>query len=120
VWKYLRRNPKVEAFVAGEMRAQNAHFLQPIVRRHSMLAMQGSVQSADFVAKVAGGSYTRPLASPLDQETLGGGMVVNLLVPRPEYPQGALPPLQAMPTGLPRGSAPVAQTPQDIPTLLLR
>jgi hypothetical protein len=110
VWHYKKRHPGVEAWVSEKMTAQSAHLVGPLLRRHALLGQQGSVASAELILKHASGYFARGPGA-VAEELLGGGMVVNLLVPRPEYPQGALPALSA-------ATKPLVPRP-DIPTLNL-
>ena len=122
VWKYLRRHPGVMAFVEQQLNAQNKHVMPLIVRRHALLAQQGSVASADFVAKVEGGYYLRVARpggnededSPEDSRYVTH---VNILVPCPQLPNGGrMPVFGPQPaTGLPAGV-----DLKDIPTVSVR
>jgi hypothetical protein len=114
VSKFLRKHPDVLAFVDRHVRRVNGHQFGLVMRRHYNLAQQGSVDSAEFVAKVESGHYA-PRA-PLgfgegDDDPANASQyhyTLNLLVPRPDYPQ--------LPPATPTAPVPLA----DIPVLEVR
>jgi hypothetical protein len=65
------------------MKAENDQLLAPLARRHWVLGMQGSVASADFFGKLAGGHYFRQ-PDGAGATSIHNGFVINNLIPRPE------------------------------------
>jgi hypothetical protein len=106
-------------FLEQQLSAHNGHLLAFIVRRHAMLAMEGSVASAEFVAKVLGGQYTRTLSGAgIDTErSQPAVMTMNFLVPRPDYPQGTVCPPTPEPA-TPQLAKPSTRSPEP-PTRVL-
>lgn len=100
--KFRRRYPWLDAWMDDQAREAAVRLRGQIMYRHGMLAIQGSVQSADIFCKMDGGYYSRHSLSDsgdLDPELPSGPRVVvtnNILVPRPDYgPALALPPASA-------------------------
>jgi len=105
MWKFFRRHPGFLPWLDEQMTAENAHLLSPLARRHYQIGMQGSVASAEFVAKLVTGHFTRELVPP--GAAINNGFVINNLVPRPPDLQGSAP-----------GDAPLRLPPPDsIPVL---
>jgi hypothetical protein len=57
VSQLFRRHPDLWVWIDRHVQSANQHFVGSIVYRHSMLAMQGSVNSAELVFKFHGGMY---------------------------------------------------------------
>lgn len=85
VWKFLKRNPGVMAFVDAELRAANQKYFGLVQRRMAILGMQGSSQHAEIFFKSDAGHYAKPElgAGPT---SINNGFVINNLVPRPDMP----------------------------------
>ncbi len=112
VSKMQLRHPDLGVWITRQFAARSGQYAGQVLTRCAFLGIQGSVAHAELYLKATGtapGFVRGPgTGDPVDP---GNTMVVNLLVPRPEYPQGALPALAAV-------KAPVVQRP-DIPTLNL-
>lgn len=108
LYEFLRRWPWLDAWVNSIARDAAVQMHGLILKRHGMLAIQGSVQSADLFCKMDGGHYTRssPLDAPLPAG--GGSYTLNLLIPRPEALGSSAPPAAAAPTSalIPRPAIP--------------
>lgn len=99
IWRFFSRHPGFQEWLDGEMRAENAHLIGPLARRHFFLGMQGSVASAEFCAKLVNGHFTRGLIpGALDGDGNAPGQVtnINILVPRPDMPNGGTVPKPSM------------------------
>lgn len=72
----------------------NPSYVASVVRRTAHLAQQGSIDHTKVYLQFMSGGFSRPAPfdGPLEPAALPGGpsFVVNLLVPRPEYPQAQL------------------------------
>jgi hypothetical protein len=108
VHQMFARHPDLLAWIDRHIQAANVHYTGVIIRRAAMLGAQGSDKHMDIFLKHQGGHYARSAPGDMgnDQGALPGGqqVVVNLLVPRPEYPQGAIvqaPTLRLPPPDLP-------------------
>jgi len=88
VFQLFRRHPDLWAWIDRQVQAMDQHFVGSILYRHSMLAMQGMVSSAELVLKFHGGAYgTRKDG---DDNPTGGinpiTVQMNYLVPVPPMP----------------------------------
>jgi hypothetical protein len=113
IWKLLHRWPWLDAWCDELMRAANVHYWGAIERRMALTALQGggSVAHAEQYRKMREGLSAQrelgegdpgvpPRASPV---------TVNILVPRPDWPQLPAPAVAA-----------ATPTPADIPTVAVR
>jgi hypothetical protein len=57
VFRLFQRHPDLWAWIDRQVQAVDQHFIRSILYRHSMLAMQRSVSSAELVLKFHGGVY---------------------------------------------------------------
>jgi hypothetical protein len=99
VYQFRARYPWLDDWVNGLARDAAVEQFGLILKRHTDLAIQGSVASADLVHKIHAGHYTRGAAGA---ETFGAAhgavqVVNNILVPRPDY--GASPVSSSSPAG---------------------
>lgn len=56
LWKW-RQSPAFSAWLRGRLNQTSDDHWPLILRRHELLAIQGSVRSAEFIAKVRAGTY---------------------------------------------------------------
>lgn len=90
LWKW-RHGPGFNTWLRGQMDQTSDENWPLILRRHELLAIQGSVRSAEFIAKVRNGGYGHGRGDAVDDADAATRYTVNLLVPRPG-PDGELPP----------------------------
>ena len=104
LFKFLARYPWLNTWVNTIAREAAVEMHGLILKRHGLLAIQGSVPSADLFFKVEGGHYDRSGAGSSDLPGSVGGVTYNFLVPRPDYPQPQLPAatVQAPVSSIPR------------------
>jgi hypothetical protein len=95
VHQMLGRHPDLHRYIAKKVGEELDYLFPLVLRRHYYLGMQGSVDSAEFVAKVRSGYFESKRGLPFGEDENDGplppgSVVMNFLVPRPDYPQ--LPP----------------------------
>lgn len=87
LWKW-RQSPDFVRWLHGQIDQTGDFNWSIILRRQEVLALQGNLKSAEFVAKVRFGAFARRgqsarrLAGANERET--GVPTVRLLIPRPE------------------------------------
>ena len=110
LYEFLRRWPWLDEWVNAIARDAAVQMHGLILKRHGLLAIQGSVQSADLYCKMDGGFYARAGGGLADGNVAAGagaGVTVtnNFLVPRPDYAGALAAPVPALP------AAPVSKIP---------
>lgn len=126
VLQFDRRHQDFLEWLAQGWEADNGKLWGVIERRMAMIALQGSVQHADQYCKMRAGGYTK--AAPNDEPVAprNNQVVVNILVPRPQLPNGGRMPAPWAAPALPMPEPPNPSTPaaplnpRDIPTVSIR
>jgi hypothetical protein len=113
VHQMLGRHPDLHRYIAKKVGEELDDLFPLMLRRHYYLGMQGSVDSAEFIAKVRSGYFESRRGVPFGETDDAGGVppgtavVMNFLVPRPDYPQ--LPPAPIAAPTLETIDAPVVE-----------